>query len=57
MAQKDEKSSSQGDFPPGMAPKMLNMLKELDSIEKELQPLISQPYHEVLRKVRARLGF
>lgn len=60
MAQKDEKSSSQGDFPPGMAPKMLNMLKELDSIEKELQPLISQPYHEVLRKLspqeKAKVG-
>ncbi|XP_063590819.1 nuclear nucleic acid-binding protein C1D-like [Penaeus indicus] len=60
MAQKDGKPSSQGDFPPGMAPKMLNMLKELDGIEKELQPLISQPYHEVLRKLspqeKAKVG-
>ncbi|XP_042883165.1 nuclear nucleic acid-binding protein C1D-like [Penaeus japonicus] len=60
MAETNGESSSQGDFPPGMAPKMLNMLKEIESIETELQPLISQPYHEVLRKLspqeKAKVG-
>ncbi|XP_045601271.1 nuclear nucleic acid-binding protein C1D [Procambarus clarkii] len=51
---------SQGDFPPGMAPKMLNLLKIIDSLEKDLTPLISHPYHEVLNKLlsleRAKIG-
>lgn len=49
-----EQSSDGGvqEFPPGMAPKMLNLVKTLNDLEKSLKSLTSQPYHEVLNKVR-----
>ncbi|XP_042215013.1 nuclear nucleic acid-binding protein C1D-like [Homarus americanus] len=52
--------ADQEDFPYGMAPKMLNMLQVVDKIEKDLTPLISRPYYEVLNKLppldRAKIG-
>ncbi|KAG7172606.1 putative nuclear nucleic acid-binding protein C1D-like [Homarus americanus] len=44
--------ADQEDFPYGMAPKMLNMLQVVDKIEKDLTPLISRPYYEVLNKIK-----
>ncbi|KAK7084049.1 hypothetical protein SK128_007586 [Halocaridina rubra] len=53
-------TNSQAEFPPGMAPKMLKIVKILSELENKLQPLISKPYHEVLTKMppmeRAKMG-
>lgn len=58
--EEDLGSSVNQDFPQGMAPKMLNLLKVVDGLEKDLAPLISRPYHEVFSKLspldRAKIG-
>lgn len=43
--QKDE------EFPPGMAPKMLSLLKAVTTLEKDLKPLLAHPYHVAFSKV------
>ncbi|XP_071542208.1 nuclear nucleic acid-binding protein C1D-like [Panulirus ornatus] len=52
--------TSHEDVPPGMAPKMLNLLKVVDKLERDLKPLISRQYYEVLNKLlpleRAKIG-
>ncbi|MPC60284.1 hypothetical protein E2C01_054323 [Portunus trituberculatus] len=39
------------EFPPGMAPKMLSLLKSVTTLEQDLKPLLAQPYHEAFSKV------
>lgn len=56
----EEEQSNDGgmqEFPPGMAPKMLNLVKTLNDLEKSLKSLTSQPYHEVLNKVRCSTNY
>ncbi|XP_045112089.1 nuclear nucleic acid-binding protein C1D-like [Portunus trituberculatus] len=48
------------EFPPGMAPKMLSLLKSVTTLEQDLKPLLAQPYHEAFSKLspleRAKVG-
>jgi len=39
------------EFPPGMAPKILNLMKNLKQLEENLKPLTAKPYHEILSKL------
>lgn len=43
------------EFPPGMAPKMLSLLKSVTTLEKDLMPLLARPYHEAFSKVMVML--
>ncbi|RXG74001.1 Nuclear nucleic acid-binding protein C1D, partial [Armadillidium vulgare] len=43
-----KKNESENLFPPGMASKILNLVKGVDELEKVLEPLITKPHHEVL---------
>ncbi|KAL7635458.1 UNVERIFIED_CONTAM: hypothetical protein RMT77_014527 [Armadillidium vulgare] len=46
-----KKNESENLFPPGMASKILNLVKVVDDLEKVLEPLISKQHHEVLSKL------
>ncbi|KAG0719515.1 Nuclear nucleic acid-binding protein C1D [Chionoecetes opilio] len=38
------------EFPPGMAPKMLSLLKAVTTLEQDMKPLLAHPYHEAFSK-------
>ncbi|CAF3409651.1 unnamed protein product [Rotaria socialis] len=38
------------DFPPGMAPKMLQMLQTVEQLEETLNPVIAKSHHEMFAK-------
>uniref|UniRef100_A0A0N7ZCP4 Nuclear nucleic acid-binding protein C1D n=1 Tax=Scylla olivacea TaxID=85551 RepID=A0A0N7ZCP4_SCYOL len=48
------------EFPPGMAPKMLSLLKSVTTLKQDLKSLLAQPYHEAFSKLspleRAKVG-
>lgn len=56
----EEEQKDEEEFPPGMAPKMLSLLKSVTSLEKDLKPLLARPYHEAFSKLspleRAKVG-
>ncbi|CAL4059502.1 unnamed protein product [Meganyctiphanes norvegica] len=43
-----EAVTTREDFPPGMAPKILSLLKNLKQLEDNLKPLTAKPYHDIL---------
>lgn len=47
----EETEKKEEEFPPGMAPKMLSLLKAVTTLEKDLKPLLARPYHEAFSKV------
>ncbi|XP_068225390.1 transcriptional regulator ATRX homolog [Palaemon carinicauda] len=56
----EENAVSQPEFPKGMAPKMLRLVKVLNDLESKVEPLISKQHHDVLSKLspaeRAKVG-
>ena len=44
-------SSEKLDFPPGMAPKILEIMQTVNDLETKLKPLLSHPYHEIKPQV------
>lgn len=54
-ANSDVSSVVRPEFPPGLAPKMLEMKKALDKLQTSLNPLLQKPHHEILAKVSCEI--
>ena len=53
----EEVQQKHDEFPPGMAPKMLSLLKSVTTLQNDLKPLLARPYHEAFSKVVVTLLF